>query len=135
MASLPVLSYPRISTESQVMSGRSCIAGTRVRVMDVVGAWKAGVSEEQLPEYFSSRTLTLSEIHAALAYYYDHQDEIDAELAEDAALGRQAERERRFGIDRGVFVVPDDFDDPDPEIERLFYGSGKPQAPENSTSS
>jgi uncharacterized protein (DUF433 family) len=76
------------------MSGRPCIAGTRVRVMDVVSARKSGVSDEELPEYFSSRTLTLSEIHAALTYYYDHQDEIDATLAEDAKLGRQAELEQ-----------------------------------------
>jgi len=62
--------------------------------MDVVGAWKAGVPEEELPQYFSTRSLTLSEIHAALTYYYDHQEEIDAALAEDADLGRQAERER-----------------------------------------
>lgn len=94
MATLPRPSYPYISTDPQVMSGRPCIAGTRVRVMDLVGARKAGVPEQELPEYFSSRTLTLSEIHAALTYYYDHQDEIDAALAEDAALGRQAERER-----------------------------------------
>jgi len=76
------------------MSGRPCIAGTRVRVMDVVGAYKAGVSDEELQEYFSSRALTLSEIHAALAYYYDHQNEIDAAFAEDENLGQDAERER-----------------------------------------
>lgn len=94
MATLRALSYPYISSEPQVMSGRPCIAGTRVRVMDIVGARKAGVPDEELPEYFSSRTLTLSEIHAALTYYYDHQDEIDAALAEDAELGRQAEKKR-----------------------------------------
>jgi len=94
MAIVQALSYPHISVESQVMSGRPCVEGTRVRVMDIVGAHRAGVAEEQLREYFSSRTLTLSEIHAALAYYYDHQDEIDAALAEDEKLGRQAERER-----------------------------------------
>jgi uncharacterized protein (DUF433 family) len=76
------------------MGGRPCIAGTRVRVMDIVSARKAGVPEEELPEYFSSRTLTLSEIHAALTYYYDHQDEIDAALADDAELGQEAEREQ-----------------------------------------
>ena len=76
------------------MSGRPCIAGTRIRVMDVVGARKAGVPDEELPEYFSSRPLTFSEIHAALTYYYDHQDEIEASLAEDAELGQQAEREQ-----------------------------------------
>lgn len=94
MATLPALSYPYISTDPQVMSGRPCVAGTRVRVMDIVGARKAGVPDDELPEYFSSRTLTLGEIHAALTYYYDHQDEIDAALAEDGELGRRAERER-----------------------------------------
>jgi len=76
------------------MSGRPCIAGTRVRVMDIVGAYRAGVSDEELQEYFSSRTLTLSEIHAALAYYYDHREEIDAAFVEDEELGQEAERER-----------------------------------------
>lgn len=94
MKTAPALAYPHVSTDSQVMSGRPCITGTRVRVMDVVGAYKAGVPDEELQEYFSSRTLTLSEIHAALAYYYDHQDEIDAAFAEDEELGQRAERER-----------------------------------------
>jgi uncharacterized protein (DUF433 family) len=94
MESVKALAYPHVTTDSQVMSGRPCIAGTRVRVMDVVSAYKAGVPDEQLQEYFSSRTLTLSEIHAALAYYYDHQEEIDAAFAEDEKLGQTAERER-----------------------------------------
>lgn len=76
------------------MSGRPCIAGTRVRVMDIVAAYRTGVPDEQLQEYFSTRSLTLSEIHSALAYYYDHQDEIDAAFAEDEELGRRAELER-----------------------------------------
>ncbi len=94
MATLPSLSYPHISTQPQVMSGRPCIAGTRVRVMDIVAARQAGVPDDELLEYFSSRTLARGELHAALAYYYDHQDEIDAALAEDAELGRQAERKQ-----------------------------------------
>lgn len=28
-----------------------------------------------------------------------------------------------FGVARGEFVLPDDFDEPDPEIEEMFYGS------------
>jgi uncharacterized protein (DUF433 family) len=94
MVTLPALSYPHISTHPQVMSGRPCIAGTRVRVMDIVAARQAGMPDDELLEYFSSRTLTRSELHAALAYYYDHQDEIDAALAEDAELGRQAEQDQ-----------------------------------------
>jgi uncharacterized protein (DUF433 family) len=94
MVTLPRLSYPHISTQPEVMSGRPCISGTRVRVMDIVAAKRAGTPEHELLEHFSSRTLTLSEVYAALAYYYDHQDEIDRALVEDAELGRQAEEER-----------------------------------------
>jgi uncharacterized protein (DUF433 family) len=72
-AALGYPAYPHISADSQVMSGSPCIAGTRVRVMDLVSAYKAGVPVEELQEYFSSRALTLGEIHAALAYYFDHQ--------------------------------------------------------------
>jgi uncharacterized protein (DUF433 family) len=91
MVTLHDLSYPHISIQPQVMGGRPCIAGTRVRVMDIIAARKAGVPDGELLEYFSSRALTRSELHAALAFYYDYQEEIDAALAEDAELGRQAE--------------------------------------------
>ena len=94
MVTLPAFSYPHVSINPQVMSGRPCIAGTRVRVMDIVAARQAGVPDDELLKHFSSRTLTRSELHAALAYYDDHQDEIDAALAEDADLGRQAERDQ-----------------------------------------
>ena len=104
MATLPVLSYPYISAQPKVMGGRPCIAGTRVRVMDIVGARQAGVPAEELAEYFSSRTLTLSEIHAALTYYYDHQDEIDAALAElEADLA-----ESMAEADRGETISADE---------------------------
>jgi uncharacterized protein (DUF433 family) len=88
MSAALTFAYPHITTDSRVMSGRPCIAGTRVRVMDIVGAYKTGVADEQLQGYFSSRPLTLSEIHAALAFYYDYQEEIDAAFAEDENLGR-----------------------------------------------
>jgi uncharacterized protein (DUF433 family) len=92
MAALAALSYPHISVRPEVMAGRPCIAGTRVRVMDLVSAWKVGVTDKELTNYFSSRELTLSEIYGALTYYFDHQAEIDAAVAEDAALGLAEER-------------------------------------------
>lgn len=92
-AALAYPAYPHITEDSQVMSGSPCIAGTRVRVMDLVGAYKAGVPVDELQEYFSSRALTLSEIHAALAYYFDHQDALEAAFAEDQKSGQQAERQ------------------------------------------
>src|SRR5258708_2314048 len=86
--------YPQISVQPQVMSGRPCIAGTRVRVMDIIGAKQAGVPDDELLEHSLTRTLTRSELRAALAYYNAHQGEIDAAPAEDAELGGQAERKQ-----------------------------------------
>ncbi len=34
--------------------------------------------------------LTLGQVYSALAYYADHQDELDREIAEDAAAAEQA---------------------------------------------
>jgi uncharacterized protein (DUF433 family) len=94
-AALAYPAYPHISEDSQVMGGSPCIAGTRIRVMDLVRAYKSGVPVDELQEYFSSRALTLSEIHAALAYYFDHQEALDAVFAEEQKLGQQAERQAR----------------------------------------
>ena len=71
--------FPHITTDPQVCHGRPCIAGTRVRVMDIVAAHEEGVSPAELQSHFATRPLTLAEIYAALAYYNDHKDEIEAE--------------------------------------------------------
>jgi hypothetical protein len=36
--------------------------------------------------------LTLAQIHAALAYYYDHKDEIEASFAEDEKVEDEHKR-------------------------------------------
>jgi hypothetical protein len=38
--------------------------------------------------------LTLAQVHAALAYYYDHQDEIEGYIKEDEAWRGEYEREK-----------------------------------------
>ena len=55
------------------------IAGSRIRVIDLVLNRRAyGWTPEQLYEQFPH--LSLAKIHAAFAYYYDHQDELDADI-------------------------------------------------------
>lgn len=49
-------------------------------------------SPEQMVQQYDN-TLTLSEIHSALAYYYDHKEEIDREIAEDEAEIERARKE------------------------------------------
>jgi len=93
MATAAATVYPHIEKTPSVCGGKACIAGTRIRVMDIVVLHRQGMPPEQMLEYYSSRPLTLAEIHSALAYYYDHKDEIEASFEEDRKW--EAEHEAR----------------------------------------
>jgi uncharacterized protein (DUF433 family) len=68
--------YPHITFNVQ---GKPCIDGTRHRVIDIVADHVAhGYSATQIVEHYPD--LTPAQVHAALAYYYDHQDVMDADL-------------------------------------------------------
>ena len=61
---------------------RAFIAGTRVRVQDIyVDSEVIGKSPEEIVTALPH--LTLAQVHAALAYYFDHREEILNELRED----------------------------------------------------
>src|SRR5262245_26664598 len=65
-----------------VLGGKARIAGHRVRVLDIV-AWheKRGLSPDEIVALFPG--ITLADVHAALAYYFDHQQEIEAEFRQE----------------------------------------------------
>jgi len=59
--------------------GIAWIAGANTKVIEVVLDKLAyGWSPEEI--HFQHPHLALAQIHAALAYYYDHQEEIDADI-------------------------------------------------------
>src|SRR5215210_1870013 len=47
-------------------------------------------------------------------------DALPAVLKDEGAGA--TDRKRRFGLDAGKVVIREDFDDPMPELERIFYG-------------
>jgi uncharacterized protein (DUF433 family) len=58
------------------------IAGSRTKVTQIVLDSRArGWSPEEIKAQYPH--LTLADIHAALAFYYDHQMEIDAQIEKD----------------------------------------------------
>ena len=60
--------------------GRAWIVGANTKVIEVVCDKIAhGSSPEEI--HFQYPHLSLAQIHSALAYYYDHQAEFDAEIA------------------------------------------------------
>jgi uncharacterized protein (DUF433 family) len=67
-------------------SGRAWIDDTNVKVIEVAldklgYGWTAEEIYEEHDHY-----LSLAQIHAALSYYYDHQAEIDAEIARQVKM-------------------------------------------------
>jgi len=63
--------------------GRPWIAGTQTKVIEVAldkvaYGWNADEMHREHPH------LSLAQLHAALAYYYDHQSELDAEMERQA---------------------------------------------------
>jgi len=62
-----------------VCGGRACIAGHRIRVMDVVVMHEMrGMCPEEIVYGFPG--ITLADVHAALAYYFDNRAEIEADF-------------------------------------------------------
>lgn len=71
-----------------VCGGKACIADTRIRVMDIViGYEHLGLSADEVVDQFPA--LTLSDVHAALAYYYDHREEIREDLRRNDELAEK----------------------------------------------
>ncbi|MBI2297482.1 MAG: DUF433 domain-containing protein [Armatimonadetes bacterium] len=60
--------------------------GTKVSVV-VIDKLAFGWDAEQIAQ--DHEHLSLAHIHAALAYYYTHQSEIDAEIAEEDRFGAE----------------------------------------------
>lgn len=86
-----------IESRPGVCGARPCIAGTRIRVLDIYVWYELhGRTPEQIVSDFPH--LSLADVHAALAYYFDHREEIQQELRDDEATVACMKAERGPGI-------------------------------------
>lgn len=60
-------------------SGSAVIAGTRIHVETVAHAYNGGYSEQEILDWLK---IDKVQFHGALAYYYEHQDEIEQRIIE-----------------------------------------------------
>ena len=67
--------------------GTAWIEGTGIKVLEVVLDQASGLTPEAMLEEHSH--WTLGQIHAALSYYYDHREEVDADIEQRAAWVEQ----------------------------------------------
>jgi uncharacterized protein (DUF433 family) len=87
------LSYAHIVLTPGVCGGRPRIDGHRIRVQDIVieHEWQGFTPEEICGIHHPG--LTLAEVHSALAYYFDHRDQIVAEIEADREAAEKFKRE------------------------------------------
>jgi uncharacterized protein (DUF433 family) len=71
--------HPYIEMVATRSGSKPTIKGTRIAVSTIAGYIRLGESPESIAQSVLPH-LTLAQIHDALSYYYEHQDEIEAEL-------------------------------------------------------
>ena len=74
---MATVEYAHISLDS---ASAPVLTGTRIKVVEIVLDYLAhGSDAEEIQRQFPS--LTLGQIHSALGYYFDHQEEVDQDIA------------------------------------------------------
>jgi len=84
------IGYPYITFEPEIAGGTPLIEGTRITVRTVAGYYQMGMSVDEILNCL--RQLSPSQVHSALAYYFDHQHEINADLEESSDEGYWKEK-------------------------------------------
>lgn len=74
-----------IDVTLDVCGGKPRVFGTRIRVQDIV-IWheRLNLSADEIVTRYPQ--LSLSSVYAALAYYYDHRNEIDLQMSHAQAV-------------------------------------------------
>ena len=98
MATAAKITYAHIVKEPGYCDGKAAIDNTRVRVNNVVFLHKEGKTPQEIIIEYPD--LSLAQIHAALTYYYDRKEEIEAELAADEGWEERFERRKSEALAR-----------------------------------
>ena len=78
----------RITKTPDICGGKACIAGHRVRVMDIVMRHEdLGLSPDEIIAVYPE--LSLSDVHAALTYYFDNVGEIRNDILRNDEIAEE----------------------------------------------
>lgn len=89
-----------------VAGGKPRIAGHRITVQDMV-IWHESMGRSA-DEICAEYDLTLADVYAALAYYFDHQEEIDRSLDESEALVAELRQRSPSVLERKLNAIRGD---------------------------
>lgn len=96
-----ILSINLIVSNPDVRGGRPYIAGTTLTVADVAIAKVFHMMDvDDIADHYE---LSLQQVHAALAYYYEHKTEIDQSIQERRKLAEQLKEQRSGSRHKPLF--------------------------------
>jgi uncharacterized protein (DUF433 family) len=73
--------HRHIAIDKGVCGGSPIIKGTRISVANIAGFYLMGFGPEEIQRELPH--LTLAQIYGALAYFFDHRDDMNRRLQED----------------------------------------------------
>ena len=81
----------RIVSKREVCGGKPCIAGTRIRVQDIY-VWHElqGISADEVVSQYPQ--ISMADVYAALAFFWEHREEIRGQMAEESAIVEAMQR-------------------------------------------
>lgn len=106
--------YSHITKNPKVRGGKPCIEGTRVAVEDIVFYFHRGYPPERIPEEFPQ--LNLAQVYAAISYYHDRKDEVDASIRRSDGATKELERQWQAYAERHGGQPPEE---PAPEDRHI----------------
>lgn len=78
---MPKLDYRNIERAPDRCGGQPVVAGTRIRVATILSAYRLGMTVEEIVQQYPG--LKPADVHDALAFAYDHLEEVEADLVAD----------------------------------------------------
>jgi uncharacterized protein (DUF433 family) len=81
---------PRAIPLTRLENGVYRVTGTRIPLEQVVEAYKAGATPEEIVASYD--TLRLSDVYVLIGYYLDHKEEVEQYLREEEQLAEEIRR-------------------------------------------
>lgn len=78
---MPKVDYRNIEKVADRCGGRAVVAGTRIRVSLILDCYRQAMTIEEIVQQYPH--LKPADVHDALAYAYDHPEEMDTDHAAD----------------------------------------------------
>jgi uncharacterized protein (DUF433 family) len=89
----PAATRAQIVKTPGICGGRARIDGHRIRVQDIAIEYEwQGLSPEEICREHPG--LNLAQVHTALAYYFEHRDEIESEIRTDEGFVADQKRQQ-----------------------------------------